>query len=127
MAVRSSDIGKYGEKLAKMFLERKGYKFVLGNYHSKYGEIDIILKKEPCIIFVEVKLRNKNSLVSAEESVDLNKQKKLMKTALDYLLRNPTNLQPRFDVVSITDEQNKEGKHIIEHIEHIEDAFSLYL
>lgn len=112
-------IGSKGEKTACRFLISKGYKIIFCNYYSKYGEIDIIAKKEKYIVFIEVKTRRKNAIVSGAYAVDRNKQKRIAKTAMMYLSTTNTVLQPRFDVIEITNVGlNNEVK-----INHIKNAF----
>lgn len=94
--------GNIGEKIAGAYLEKNGYKIIARNYHSLYGEIDIIAQKGDYIIFVEVKLRKNNSRVSPFQSVSLSKQKKIIKTSVLFLQENPSDLQPRYDVISVT-------------------------
>ena len=38
--------GDRGESLALSFLLNKGYQTVSRNYHSRYGEIDLIVKND---------------------------------------------------------------------------------
>ena len=54
--------GKKGESLAACYLEKKGYTVVVRNYHSRYGEIDLICRKDGYLVFVEVKERKASSL-----------------------------------------------------------------
>lgn len=111
--------GRIGEEYAKSFLEDLGYKIVETNYHSRFGEIDIICTDDRFIAFVEVKTRAKGSLTTPLEAVDSKKQQKIILTAQDYLQKNYTYLQPRFDVISIyTENQN------VVSCKHIENAFS---
>ncbi len=98
---RSKKIGDLGEKLALEYMIRSGFKHVCSNYHSRYGEIDIICENEKYIIFVEVKSRRKGTNYPAAEAVDRNKRIKIIKTSFDYLLKKPTEKQPRFDVVEV--------------------------
>lgn len=105
-----------GENVALDYYISKGYAFVGRNYRSRYGEIDIIMKNSDYIVFAEVKTRNKNSLTKPSESVDSRKQKRILSTAAVYLAENPTDLQPRFDIIEIIC-----GENI--HINHIENAF----
>lgn len=115
----TKEIGSKGEKIACNFLMSKGYKVIFCNYYSKYGEIDIIAKKEKYIVFVEVKMRKENSAVRGTFAVDRNKQKRIAKTAMMYLALGDTGLQPRFDVIEIiSNGRNKDVK-----INHIENAF----
>ncbi|MEI3541999.1 MAG: YraN family protein [Acutalibacteraceae bacterium] len=118
--LKSTDIGKKGENLAISYIENKGYKIIIRNYHSKFGEIDIIAKKEKYIVFIEVKTRNTSTKLSAFEAVDKFKQKKIIKTAMIYLIENNVTLQPRFDVIAILFDK-KICK--IKEINHIENAF----
>ncbi len=109
--------GDMGENIALDYYISNGYEFVCKNYHSRYGEIDIIMKNSDDIVFAEVKTRNKNSLTKPSEAVDSRKQKRILKTAAVYLDENPTDLQPRFDIIEVIC-----GTAAI-HINHIENAF----
>lgn len=112
--------GVLGEKYAEKYLRKRKYKILDRNFRSKYGEIDIIACDLQYIIFVEVKTREENSLVSGQEAVHYQKQQKIIKTAMCYLQLHPTNLQPRFDVAVIS---TKQGQKLIHSIEWITDAF----
>lgn len=93
--------GKYGENLTVEYLKNHNVDIITTNYHSRYGEIDVIAKDDKFIMFVEVKLRKKGAMVNAGEAVVKSKQQKIIKTAYDYLLKNKFELQPRFDVSKI--------------------------
>lgn len=118
--LKSADIGKNGEDLAVSYIEKKGYKILNRNYHSRFGEIDIIAKKEKYIVFIEVKTRCANTKFTAFEAVDTFKQKKIIKTAMIYLAEHNFTLQPRFDVIAVLFDK-KFGK--VKEINHIENAF----
>lgn len=108
--------GKFFEDRAVKFLESIGYKVLLRNYRSKYGEIDIIAEIDNVIVFVEVKGRFTENFGSGEESITKKKIDKIVKTALQFIEEN--NLQGkdfRFDVVALKGNQ----------IFHLENAFSL--
>lgn len=93
--------GKTGEEFAANILREKGYDILAQNYHSRYGEIDIIASDKKNICFIEVKTRRKNSMVGAAESVTPAKRKKIIITALLYLQDNDLDLQPRFDIFCV--------------------------
>lgn len=93
--------GLAGEVLAARFLREKGYTILSSNYHSRFGEIDIIANDGPYIVFVEVKARSEGSIILPREAVTLEKQRKLLRTASLYMRAYPSNLQPRFDVVEV--------------------------
>lgn len=48
-------IGRIGEDFACEYLRKQGYKVIDRNYFRKWGEIDIVAKKDKKIHFVEVK------------------------------------------------------------------------
>ncbi len=118
---RNNDVGAWGEKLAADYLRRKHYRIIQTGYHSRFGEIDIIASCRNYLIFVEVKLRKTDRFAMALEYVDSRKQSRLLTTASIYLSENPTDLQPRFDVIEIYAPQGLETKK--PQINHLEDAF----
>ncbi|MBD5083385.1 MAG: YraN family protein [Clostridiales bacterium] len=116
-----NSIGKLAELKACDYLQKKKYILLEANYRSRFGEIDLIMKKGKYICFIEVKMRNEKSIASPSEFVDYHKQKKILTTAQIYLSTNSTDLQPRFDVIEVFTENNK-----IKSIKHLENAFQLY-
>ncbi len=116
-----NSMGKLAEMKACEYLEKKRYKLIDVNYSSRFGEIDLIMKKGRYICFIEVKMRNEKSIASPKEFVDSSKQSRIIKTAQIYLANNICNLQPRFDVVEVFAENNE-----IKSIKHLENAFQLY-
>lgn len=113
-------IGKHGEDIASGYLTKKGLNVILRNFHTRYGEIDIIAIDSQYIIFAEVKTRNEFAVSVPSEWVDKQKQKKLMMSAALYLQNNPTDLQPRFDVIEVV---LAKGSQELVSINHIENAF----
>lgn len=71
------------------------------NYHSVYGEIDIVAKKETVLAVVEVKTRFEGTRYEAAAAVTAVKQDKIRKTASFYQMDFPNDLQPRFDVCEV--------------------------
>ena len=113
--------GAGGEAIAAEYLRKKHYKIIANGYHSRFGEIDLIAQNRKFLIFVEVKLRKSAKFAKAMEYVDTRKQDKLRVTASVYLAQNPTNLQPRFDIIEI---YAPEGTATAApEIYHMEDAF----
>lgn len=101
--------GGEGEKRVANYLRQKGFTVVKQNYTCKYGEIDIIAENAEYILFVEVKTRKQNSLVTGIEAVDGFKQSRIIKTAQDYILKTECELQPRFDVAEVTVFEKEDG------------------
>ena len=96
-----NELGAWGEDKAVRFLVQRGCKILARNYRSRYGEIDIIAEDGQEIAFVEVRLRSSTAHGRPEETVDYRKQRKLRLTAEYFLMKNPTGLQPRFDVIAL--------------------------
>ena len=113
--------GAWGEALAAEYLRKKRYKLVAAGYHCRFGEIDLIVQDKRFLVFVEVKLRKSGDFARAMEYVDRRKQDRIRVTASMYLSQNPTNLQPRFDIVEIYAPEGTATKR--PEIHHLEDAF----
>ncbi len=95
-------IGQSGEKIAADFLCRKDYTLLEKNYRSPTAEIDIIAKEGDCLCFVEVKTRTSLKKGLPKESVNHNKQRKIISGASFYLKEKKLyNQRVRFDVVEI--------------------------
>lgn len=115
-----NNLGKMAEIKAADYLRKKKYTLVDANYTCRFGEIDLVVTNKKYIVFVEVKMRNENSIAQPREFVDEYKQRKMISTASLYLLQNKTQLQPRFDIVEVICKDNK-----IKSLKHLENAFTL--
>ena len=118
---RNNITGAWGEQIAAAYLLKEKYRIIGTNYRCRFGEIDIIAANRTYLVFAEVKLRKSSAFASAAEFVDQRKQERLRTTAELYLSENPTQLQPRFDVIEI---YAPEGIHTAKPIiNHMKDAF----
>ena len=61
--------GRTGEEYTAQWLREQGFSIIAQNYHSRYGEIDIIAEDGEYIVFTEVKVRRRGSMVSPLEAV----------------------------------------------------------
>ena len=93
-----AEAGKKGEEFCANYYNNHGFEVVERNYHSRFGEADVIARSEELLVFVEVKTRKEDPLVSGVESVDEAKKKKCVLTAMDYVSKHPTEKGIRFDV-----------------------------
>ncbi len=113
--------GESAEQHACEFLKARKLRLIEKNFRCKFGEIDIIMLDKQSLVFVEVRYRKNSAFGSGAETVTLQKQKKLVKTAQYYLQRHPETAQYacRFDVISMSaaDYSNKTE------IDWIKDAF----
>ncbi len=115
--------GKKAELAVAGYLRSKGAIIAKMNYHSRYGEIDIIAETHKTVMFVEVKFRSENAIFTPREAVDLNKQRKIVLTAKDFISKsNIPELQPRFDVAEVYLERNEIGEENYK-INYIKNAF----
>lgn len=95
-------IGLDGERLAAKFLQKLGYKILTHNFHSRFGEIDIIAKDKSTIVFIEVKSRSNNSFGTPLEAITYSKIEKIKKTAFYFLtLNNLGSSDFRIDAVEV--------------------------
>lgn len=78
-------IGKLGEELAKRFLMKHGYSILEENYTKKYGEMDLIAKKDNVIHFIEVKSVSRGTY-DPLQNVHPSKLRRLSRVIQVYLL-----------------------------------------
>ena len=90
--------GATAEELAARHLERHGLTILERNYRCRGGEIDLVARDGPLLVFVEVRLRTSGAYGGAAASVDLPKQRRVLHAVRHYLSRGAE--QPcRCDVV----------------------------
>ncbi|MBC8313362.1 MAG: YraN family protein [Candidatus Cloacimonetes bacterium] len=94
-------LAKFGEDIAAQFLENNDYEILKRNYHSVYGEIDIICKKDNQLIFVEVKARQSDKFGGPLDAITENKKDKIIKTTYHYLAKYELESPVRFDIITI--------------------------
>lgn len=107
--------GINGELIAERFLKNNGYHIVAHNYRCRFGEIDLIAENDEFLIFIEVKYRRSDTMGLPEESVTIQKQRKICQCALFYLADHPLKKRSvRFDVISILGDKITHFKHAFE-------------
>ena len=107
--------GIIGEKIAQGYLLNKEYEILETNFYTKSGEIDIVAKKNKCIVFIEVKTRTNLKFGTPAMAVNSIKKKHIKSVAKAFLhLHRLNNYEVRFDVVEVF---INEGKCKINHIE----------
>ena len=101
MQKKTSPLGQWAEQQALLYLQSQQYQCLQQNYHSRFGEIDLIVKRDMELLFVEVKSRSAGSYASACEVVSLTKQGKIIQTAQLFLQKYPeyNDYDCRFDVI----------------------------
>ncbi len=128
--------GRLGERAAKKYLQRQGLKFLVANFRSARGEIDLIFGDSGrsgggrmftgnganCLVFVEVKTRTDETWGRPASAVNARKRRLLSRTALDYLrlLREP-RVKIRFDIVEVLLHRGV----VVREIRHLPNTFTL--
>ena len=115
-------VGKTAEDKTASFLRKNGYKVIKRNYSCRFGEIDIIAEKGQFIVFVEVKARKENGLLSHLEAVTPQKIHRIMLTAERYIAKTENTLQPRFDIAQVTVKEDENGNSTYS-LRYLENAF----
>lgn len=116
-------IGSLGEDIACKFLVNKGFEVIVRNYRKKFGEIDIVVRKEGRIHFVEVKTVSRENVKDIkdetedsfrpEDNVHPWKLKRLSRAIQVYLSENKMGEESewQFDVITVfLDVENKLAK-----------------
>ncbi|MDN4166019.1 YraN family protein [Cytophagales bacterium LB-30] len=107
--------GKLGETLASQFLEKQGFSIVAKNFRWRRNEIDLIVKKERLLVFVEVKLRKNQAFGRPEDFMSPEQQERVLQAAEQYVLENDWPHDIRFDIIAITQQTGE--------LLHLPDAF----
>ncbi|MEW5925092.1 MAG: YraN family protein, partial [Candidatus Zixiibacteriota bacterium] len=102
------------ERAAEDYLVRKGYLILERNWQAGHKEIDLIARKDNCVVFIEVKGSRTKQYGHPAERVDISKRRNLVAAAEKYITdKNLTGLDFRVDVITF-----HEGN-----FEHYENAF----
>jgi len=94
--------GNDAEAYAKKYLLSQGLIWVVSNYRSRFGEIDLVMRDSNVIVFIEVRARSSLAFGGGAVSVTYQKQQKIIKTAALYMQQHKMHNQvvARFDVMS---------------------------
>tara|TARA_B100000508_G_C11450248_1_gene273608 strand:+ start:98 stop:466 length:369 start_codon:yes stop_codon:yes gene_type:complete len=103
---KRKDIGNTGEHIAEGFLETKGFVILGKNYNKKWGEIDIIARKDNMVHFVEVKTISREtgneSIYRPEENMHKKKIERLHRAIQSYLGEFDITHDWQLDLVTVT-------------------------
>jgi putative endonuclease len=109
--------GLAAELRAAAYLWMRGYRIVAMRYKTSVGEVDLIARRGGVIVFVEVKARE--SAHQALAAVSPRNRMRVERAALAYLAAHPScqALQPRFDVIAVTQKGPLHGRRRIHHLD----------
>ena len=97
----AQEAGGDAEDAAAAFLASQGLAIVARNYRTRLGEIDLIAREGPVLVFVEVRLRGESTFGGALASITPRKQRRIVAAARQYLMRLARTPPCRFDVVAL--------------------------
>jgi len=115
--VRTKDVvGRFGEDVAVRHLEAAGLSVVSRNWRCRSGELDVVAREGPVLVFCEVKTRSGRGLGSPAEAVVGRKAVRVRQLALRWLAeQRPGGVEElRFDVVSVL--RHPRGGVEVEHL-----------
>lgn len=112
MKLNANNPGLSAEMAAARFLKQHGLTLLAQNYSCRFGEIDLIMRDQNTLVFVEVRLRSNVQFGSAASSIHYHKQQKLIRTAQHYLQSHACNQPCRFDVILFSTEKQSDPEWI---------------
>ncbi|MHB8133473.1 MAG: YraN family protein [Anaerolineaceae bacterium] len=97
-----TELAKWGETLARTYLENNQVEILESNFRTNSGEIDLIGKKFDRYIFFEVKTRQTINYGFPEEAVTIDKINRIEEVAWEYFeLNNIDDVDWQIDIISI--------------------------
>ena len=102
---RKLDLGARGEELTVAWYRNQGYEVLGRNWRCREGELDLVVSRDRCVVFCEVKTRTGTGFGLPSEAVTGEKQRRLRRLATRWLgeqQRSPGFAEVRFDVASVT-------------------------
>jgi putative endonuclease len=102
MTAQRQELGLLGERIAARWLRRDGWQLVAHRFRSGHRDIDLIMRREREIAFVEVKARSGHTFGGPVAAVHARKRRELIRSAQVWVDRHGTEeFAYRFDVVAI--------------------------
>lgn len=111
-------LGAFGERVAGLHLQAKGYRILGRNIRMSDGELDLVALKDDTVIVVEVRTRRGRSAGLPEESISMQKAQRLFALAQAYLATHPElPAAARIDLIAV--EIASDGR--VQRVQHLED------
>ncbi len=115
-------VGDTGEKAAREYLEKNGYRIIETNFRCRLGEIDLVALDGNTTVIVEVRTKTGDTHGLPEESISGKKARRLYRLALYYLQSKYGHEVPsRIDLVAVTVDKTD---HSIQKLNHIRGILS---
>ncbi len=112
-------VGRRGEDLAAVFLQSQGYQVLERNWRCHgLGEVDLVMRRDECLVFVEVRARRTKAYGAPEDSLTPAKRRRMIALAEAYVDQHAWEGDYRIDFVAL--EMDAHGR--LTRREHIENA-----
>jgi len=118
LKLTTAEFGSWAENKAKEFLRNKGYELLTRNFRINHGEVDLIMRDEDTLVFVEVKATRS---IESEPHMKVNhdKRRRIITAARSFIARHKFYDMPaRFDIITV----KLDSEHQL-CIQHEADAF----
>jgi len=93
-------VGLKAETRAVEYLKKSGYSILKRNFHSRFGEIDIVAKKDDILHFFEVKYSKDYDALTR---ITPKKLQKIIKTIDYYMYTNSIDMDHQIDALIVND------------------------
>ena len=124
MTARRQALGLLGERIAARWLRRDGYAILAHRWRSGHRDLDLIVARDGCVAFVEVKTRRGNGFGGPVSAVGVRKQRELGRSARVWAARHAAlAVAYRFDVFAVLVEGDGPAARV--RVRHVPDAFPL--
>lgn len=87
--IHNTKMGKWGEETALLFLQSQEYMILERNVYTPYGEIDLLVKRNDLLVFIEVKTRTSDQFGMPEDSITPKKMEHMINAAASYIQSHP--------------------------------------
>ena len=91
------------ELAANNYLQQQGLKLIDAQARFKIGELDLVMRDEHCLVFVEVRFRKNADFGGAMMSISAAKKRKLLRAAYLWMAKrglNASHTEFRFDALT---------------------------
>jgi len=101
--------GWEGERIARDYLEGQGFEFLTANYYTRWGEIDLVMRHDEFLVFVEVK-SYQTSFMDARYVINKRKKRNLFRSGEWYRVTHDYDGAYRFDLCVL------DGEKVVDYI-----------
>ena len=108
-------LGVHGEDLATRYFEREGWRILARNFRVGHKEIDLVVRRDELVAFVEVKTRTSAAYGHPLEAITAAKRREIERVARAWVARHGLRGDDyRFDAIAI----RCSGDHapVLEHV-----------